>query len=101
MPSAVTPAVVAVVLISQLGAPRYRDRTHASNKLYQLTPALLPYLEAAQLHADPEVSKRSQVILASYFSSVADQLAGKARPSHWPRLPWLDMLPPEHPDRRV
>ncbi len=101
MSGAFTPILLAVVLIAQLGAPRYRDRAEASHRLLQLTPVVLPYLEAARAHPDLEVSRRSSIIVANYYGSVADQLAGKVKPAHWPRLPWLDMLPANHPNRKA
>jgi hypothetical protein len=101
MSTALAPAVLAAVLITQLGAPRYRDRAQASHNLYQLSPVVLPFLEAARDHGDLEVSRRSTIILSTYYASVADRLADQAKPSHWPRMPWLDMLPPDYPDRKA
>lgn len=101
MSTTITPGVFAVVLISQLGSPQYRERARASHELYQMAPLVVPYLEAARRHEDLEVSQRSTLILATYYESVADRVAESMKPSRWPRLPWIDMLPENHPDRKT
>lgn len=101
MSTTVMPGILAIALITQLGSPHYRDRARASQELSQLAPLVAPYLEAARKHEDPEVSQRSTLILATYYESVADGLSAKLIPTHWPRRPWLDMLPRGYPNRKV
>lgn len=101
MSATITSAMLAVVLITQLGAPSYRQRVRAMNRLEPIVPAVAPYLEAATQHRDPEIARRASSLLAHYYQSVADQLSEQVRPAHWPRTPWLDMLPPDYPDRQV
>ncbi len=93
------PKLMALILITELGSPSYHNREHAMQALNQMAPAILPYLESARLHPDLEVSQRSSIVLTSYYEQAAEQLIKRARPTNWPRMPWIDMLPKDYPDR--
>lgn len=99
MSSLITPRILAVVLIFQLGSPSYHQRQRATKSLRQLAPLILPYLEEAKKHPDQEIAKRCNRILTLYYYNAADALTKEARPTGWSRLPWIDMLPQSHPNR--
>lgn len=101
MSSSITSGLLTVMLITQLGSPRYRERERANELLHRLSPLAAPYLKAAKQHNDLEIADRSYRILARYYAVRAEHLAEKTRPSEWPRIPWLDMLPDNHPDRQA
>jgi hypothetical protein len=95
------PGFLALVLIAQLGSPSYQKRELAMQSLHQMAPLILPYLESARLHKDVEIARRSELVLVSYYEQAAAQFTKKARPSRWPCLPWIDMLPKDYPDRTL
>lgn len=100
MSTSLSPSIIAVVLITQMGSPRYREREIANCKLQQLSPLVIEHLKAARDLEDAEISLRAAHLVARYFDEVADELSKRIRPTKWPRLPWLDMLPQDHPDRQ-
>ncbi|MGF1578462.1 MAG: hypothetical protein ACFCD0_03780 [Gemmataceae bacterium] len=91
--------MVVVALIAQLGSPNYSARATARYHLSRMAPLAVDHLKAAEKHPDPEVRRNAKQVLASYYNSQAPRLAQQTRPSNWPRLPWLDMLPANHPQR--
>jgi hypothetical protein len=93
------PGIVAVYFIAQLGSPSYSKREQATQALTQLAPLIVPYLESAKAHRDTETARRAKLILAGYYELAAARFTEKARPTRYPRLPWLDMLPRDYPDR--
>ena len=94
-----SPTMVAVALIAQLGSPDYRQRELATNQLVRFSPLAVPHLQAAQSNKNPEIAIRSTFLLTTYYRKNAAQLTEKVRPNGWPHLPWMDMLPHDHPDR--
>ncbi len=89
--------VEVAVLIEQLGDDRYPVRAQAQVRLEQLVTAewgglLLPPLEKARSHSDPEVVRRVVWVQETYYA---------VGPTTYPATPWLDMLPPEHPHRQA
>jgi hypothetical protein len=99
MSTLIYPGVLALIFISQLGSPSFHKRELAMQALNQMAPLIVPYLEAAHAHPDPEVARRVHLVLASYYEKAADHLLKEAKPTSWPRMPWIDMLPKDYPDR--
>jgi hypothetical protein len=95
------PNVLAVILIAQMGSPSYYKRQQAMQALDQLAPLVVPYLKSGQQHPDVEVARRSEILLASYYEQAAAHFMTKAKPTKWPCLPWIDMLPKDYPDRAL
>ena len=84
-------------LIEQMGDERFHAREAASAALVRLVRAddghaLLPRLHAATRHADPEVARRAECVVAEFYN---------LRPSRAPLVPWIDMLPAAVKDREA
>ena len=94
-----SPTVAAVVLIAQLGSPNYRHRETVTRQLIPMTEVAVPYLQAAQSHPNPEVAIRATFLLTTYYRKNAAKLTEMVRPRGWRHLPWMDMLPNDHPGR--
>lgn len=88
-------------LVADLGHPRYQKREEAAAAIRTLAPMAVPKLEEARRHPDPEIAHRADRLLAEYYSARADYLAPRLRPTDYPCLPWLDMLPSDYPAREV
>ncbi len=93
------PSTVAVVFIAQLASPQYREREQANQNLRKMGVLAVPYLQSAQQHKNPEIAIRSTFLLTTFYRAHADRLASQASPTDWPHIPWLDMLPQDHPNR--
>ncbi len=91
--------MIVVALISQLGSPNYSERATARYHLSRMAPIAIGQLKAAEKHPDPEVRRHARQLVAAYYESQAPRLAKETRPSNWPEIPWLDMLPANHPQR--
>ena len=87
------------LFIVLLASPNYRDRETASVALERLLPHSLPFLESASRCKDPEVSRRASLIVGRYYQRTAKVKAARVRASGYDKTPWIDMLPPEYPDR--
>lgn len=78
-------------LIRELGDSRYQARERASAALRQCLPVAFSQLRAAARNGDPEVAWRSRNLLDDYYSCL--------RPTAYATIPWIDMLPPDYPNR--
>jgi hypothetical protein len=88
------------VLVEDLGHPQFERREAASQRLRLLGPLAMPALQQARGHADLEVARRAGQLYDEYWITYAERRASAVRPSSYPVLPWIDQLPPEHPERR-
>jgi hypothetical protein len=84
-------------LIRQLGDDRYPVRAAAHTSLEQILLSdhghlLRHRVEAATRHPDLEIARRAVILLEDFYS---------VRPSQYPVLPWIDMLPPSRDDRQI
>lgn len=81
------------VLIDRMGSEDFRTRQEAHGALEAATlchDGLLPIVAfASAAHRDPEVRHRCGQIVDAYYSKVLDG-----------ELPWIDMLPADHPSRQ-
>jgi hypothetical protein len=84
-------------LIQQLGDERYAVRAAAHAALQQVLLSDYGHLyrvrvEAATRHRDREVARRAELLVEDFYN---------IRPSRYPVLPWIDMLPPSREDRQA
>lgn len=99
MSTSLTPGILAVILIMQLGHPSYRVRVQAHKSLRPLAPLVVPYLKAGCKNDDEEIAVRCKEILTDHYYAVARPLSETTKPTNWPRTPWIDMLPLDYPHR--
>ncbi len=83
-------------LIAPLGDERFSVRRDAHEHLKERMQSLggvsiLPYIRSASAHPDLEIARRSQSILSCFYD---------VRPSAYPAIPYIDMLPANYPDRQ-
>lgn len=86
-----------VCLVKQLGDERYTVRAAAHLQLEEILQSEhghlhRPRVEAATRHADLEIARRSVFLLEDFYD---------VRPTLYPVLPWIDMLPQGREDRQV
>lgn len=79
--------------ITQFGAPHYRQRERASAALTKLLPLAHSYLEAGERSQDAEIAQRCRLLVDKYYQDTAEDKVQHSKPSHWPRMPWVDMVP--------
>ena len=84
--------ILAVLLLFlQLGSLKFKEREAAHNRLQGMGPIILPLADAFAKHEDPEIATRSRRI-AVFISEVKV-------PFNHDKIPWIDMLPPQWPNR--
>ncbi|HZT82718.1 MAG TPA: hypothetical protein VFA26_20985 [Gemmataceae bacterium] len=84
-------------LIDQLGDEQFAVRARAQARLVRIAQSdrghhFRPRLEAATRHLDPEVARRAAAVLEAFYD---------VRPTRYPVLPWIDMLPAGFADRQA
>src|SRR5262249_32018441 len=84
-------------LIKQLGDERYAVRAAAHTALERILLSDYGHLhrtrvEAAMRNRDLEIARRAELLVEDFYN---------IRPSHYPVLPWIDMLPPSRADRQA
>jgi len=86
--------LVCGILLALCNSDNYHVREHATAELVALLerqPALLSVLERAAESGPAEIRRRARLVLTAYYS---------VGPSWYGRLPWIDMLPQDWPDRQ-
>jgi hypothetical protein len=83
-------------LIESLGDDRYTVRIEAQAQLERLLRSAQGHrfrdaVEAATHHADLEIARRAAAALEAFYD---------VRPSDYPVMPWIDMLPVNQPERQ-
>jgi hypothetical protein len=86
-----------VGLIKQLGDEHYAVRARAHSALERILLSdhghlYRVHVEAATRHRDLEIGRRATVLVEDFYN---------IRPSRYPVLPWIDMLPPTREDRQI
>lgn len=85
-----TLSLILLTLVEALGSEDFRTRERATNVLVHMDLLALPAITRASRHEDPEIRHRAKFLLDEVFS--VKSTAGT--------IPWIDMLPPEMPDRQ-
>ena len=80
-----------LILISALGDDSFHDRESATLALRSLGSLAISEVSANRKHSDPEIAYRCRLLFSDYVSSY--------RPTRGTLMPWIDMLPPDYPDR--
>lgn len=99
MSSTTSLAAILSLFVIQLGSPRYLERELATEALRQLLPASADHLHHAENSIDPEISLRASVVLEKYYAQTAAAKAASVLPTGYAKLPWIDQLPPDFPNR--
>jgi hypothetical protein len=86
-----------VSLIERLGDDHFAIRVEAQTRLERLLRSerghlYRQYVEAAIQDPDLEVARRAATALEAFYD---------VRPLGYPVMPWIDMLPPNQPDRQA
>src|SRR6516165_64603 len=86
-----------ISLLERLGDDHFALRVEAQAQLERILLSECGHryrhqVEAATLHSDLEVARRASAALDAFFN---------VRPSDYPVLPWIDMLPLNHAERQV
>lgn len=81
--------------IERMGDDRFLVREAASNALKEMVCQdcgilILPMLDQATRHGDPEIAKRAALVRSEFFN---------VRATSRPDMPWIDMLPSSMSDR--
>lgn len=100
MNSAISVSALCSILVVEMGSPSFRQRERAAVALDRLMPLSVPYLEPAEAVGDPEIELRAYELISKHYESTAEQKAANTLPPNYSRLPWLDQLPMEYPNRR-
>jgi hypothetical protein len=84
-------------LVKQLGDERYAVRAAAHTALERILLSDHGHLyrvrvEAATRHRDLEIARRATLLVEDFYN---------IRPSRYPVLPWIDMLPAGREDRQI
>jgi hypothetical protein len=82
------------ILLALCNSDSYCIRERATAELVALLerqPALLTALERAAEDGPAEIRRRARLVLTKYYS---------VAPSWYARLPWIDMLPKDWPNRQ-
>jgi hypothetical protein len=85
--------VVFSVLIANLGADDYRQRSAAHAALDRLAPLVASHLHVLENAKDREVATRARQILNRYYAEHAAEWAAATLPTNYPRLPWIGEFP--------
>jgi hypothetical protein len=75
--------------VERLGDRCYAARECAQRRLAAWGRLAVPHLQLAERHPDPEVQRRTAILLAPYAAEIADRRAHALMPTSWPRRPWL------------
>jgi hypothetical protein len=88
--------------VALLGHKSCRVRETATKKLRDnLTADTVRMLERALTHEDREIARRAELLLRPYYEALAQQAVAKAKASCGGKLPWLDQLPYDYPNREM
>lgn len=90
-------SVHTAVRVEQMGDERFAVREAAFQSLlgqvrHDWGIVLLPVLEGACRHRDPEVARRARWAVEEFFN---------VRPTAWDAVPWIDMLPEKMEGRQA
>lgn len=88
-----------VMLTKQMGNTRYADRERATAALYKMMPQAESYLKDVRQYPDKEISIRAGLLLSRYYREQSHIWADKILPEKYNRMPWIDKLPLNVPDR--
>lgn len=91
--------VLLIALVLRLGGPDFAGRQRADAALAQLLPLAAPALAWGAAHPDAEVAGRCRRLLDAHADAEAERLSGELLPRALPLLPWVDMMPADHPQR--
>lgn len=86
-------ALPTIKLIKQLGSPFWRERERASVKLVSMGEKSLLLVKKATRSSDYEISSRCFQIIECFYNNI--------QPTSYGKLPWIDGLPEDYPDRYV
>ena len=80
-------------LIKDLDNDRFAVRQKATEQLQALDEAAIPQVKKALTKKDLSLEQRRRLegVLEHYYSNIL--------PTDWTKLPWIDSLPAEYPDR--
>jgi hypothetical protein len=86
--------------VGGLASPSYRAREIAEARLGRALP-LAPgvAVAAAETHPDREVRERAGKVVRAWGGAPPQGQAEQARPTTWPRMVWIDMMPANFPGR--
>lgn len=88
-------------LLAQLGHPSWQKRELAQVKLKHLLPLAITqdYLKQGKSSKDCEVAVRCKHVLHAYWVQTAPAKAKTTLPKGYHKLPWIDMLPEDYPNK--
>lgn len=87
------------VLVNRLGDGRYAVRERASASLAGMMPQAESYLKDASSHPNKEIAVRSELLVSKYHREQAVIWSEKILPDKYARMPWIDKLPLDVPNR--
>jgi hypothetical protein len=82
-------------LVKQLSSEDAKQRDRAAAKLWAEIEKALPHLLKARKRGDPRGREEALKLLVKYYT----QQVRSAAPGLAHQVPWLDMLPPDYPNR--
>jgi hypothetical protein len=86
--------------VTELGHRSCRVREFAMKRLRDnLTPEAVRLLEKAQSCDDPEVARRAELLLRPHYEKAAQQAVANVKAHCGGKLPWIDQLPEDYPER--
>jgi hypothetical protein len=89
------------VLVQKLGSDDFLTREKAQVLLAAHVPASIPAITKGTKSEDPEVTARCVALLKKWLWDTAEKKVESLQVSIWKqhKLPWIDGLPPDYPDR--
>jgi hypothetical protein len=79
--------------IKDMGHKKWKERECATWKLICLGERVFPKIKKACSDADPEIATRAELVKKTFYENIL--------PTNYCKLPWIDGLPEDYPDRAI